>query len=89
MLELLSKNNLAKEELEKLDGYLSENVKVMISFLDNEKIIEIINKTQVNLAYSQFLDSLISHLSFEDSFALFIDEDDISYFEKLYELEKN
>lgn len=88
MLELLSKNNLTKEELEKLDGYLSENVKVMISFLDNEKIIEIINKTQVNLAYSQFLDSLISHLSFEDSFALFIDEDDISYFEKLYDLEK-
>ena len=55
MLELLSKKDITKEELEKLDHYLEENVGVMIIMIDNQEIIRIINKTKEELIFSFFL----------------------------------
>lgn len=88
MLELLSKNEFTQEELAQLDVYLSQNIELMVSFLKNNKIIEIINQIKDSFIVSKFLDSLLSHLNFEDYYALFINEEDIGYYEKLYDLEK-
>lgn len=88
MLDLLKKEYLTKEELSKLDNYLGMNVESMVTYLSNEDIIRIIDLIKQEYVISNFYDSLISHLAFEDLYALFINDEDIEYYLKLYDLEK-